>query len=160
MASPRRPFIAGNLGADCFFSAALTFVQRARSAARADDVRYGHSGSDGRVVPPIRRACLEKLGVPRVPGCLLSYLNHHEISLRAFRNCKSRTGRLRASPTPSSRFHLTMDTLAVQLTLTPRRGCVEVLHLQVSAHYRAHQNEGDEQSAPFRAGLFPMVREE
>jgi hypothetical protein len=43
-------------------------------------------------------------------------------------------------PTASSRFHLTMDTLAVQLTL-PLAGCVGDLHPQVSAPCRAHQKE-------------------
>src|SRR5713226_952696 len=43
-----------------------------------------------------------------------------------------------ALPTASSRFHLAMDTLAVQLTL-PLAGCVEDFHLQVSAPCRAHQ---------------------
>jgi hypothetical protein len=38
---------------------------------------------------------------------------------------------------PASRSHLAMDTLAVQLTL-PLVGCVEDLHLQVSAPCRAH----------------------
>src|SRR5271157_6561738 len=42
-----------------------------------------------------------------------------------------------ALPTASSRFHLTMDTLAVQLTL-PLAGCVGDLHPQVSAPCRAH----------------------
>ena len=42
--------------------------------------------------------------------------------------------------TASSRFHLTMDTLAVQLTL-PLAGCVEDFHLQVSAPCRAHKHK-------------------
>jgi hypothetical protein len=42
--------------------------------------------------------------------------------------------------TASFRFHLAMDTLAVQLTL-PLAGCVEDFHLQVSAPCRAHQNK-------------------
>src|SRR5580704_10604203 len=42
-----------------------------------------------------------------------------------------------ALPTASSGFHLTVDTLVVQLTL-PLAGCVEDLHLQVSAPCRAH----------------------
>jgi hypothetical protein len=46
-----------------------------------------------------------------------------------------------ALPTASSRFHLAMDTLAVQLTL-PLAGCVEDLHLLVSAPCRAHKTEG------------------
>src|SRR5271155_5596267 len=45
-----------------------------------------------------------------------------------------------ALPTASSGFHLAMDTLAVQLTL-PLAGCVEDLHLQVSAPCRAHQKK-------------------
>jgi hypothetical protein len=45
-----------------------------------------------------------------------------------------------ALPSASSRFHLTMDTVAVQLTL-PLAGCVEDFHLQVSAPCRAHQNK-------------------
>lgn len=43
-----------------------------------------------------------------------------------------------ALPTASSRFHLAMDTLAVQLTL-PLAGCVEDFHLLVSAPCRAHK---------------------
>ncbi|RYZ51715.1 MAG: hypothetical protein EOP07_20845 [Proteobacteria bacterium] len=43
-----------------------------------------------------------------------------------------------ALPSASFRFHLTMDTLAVRLTL-PLTGCVEDFHLQVSAPCRAHQ---------------------
>jgi len=39
--------------------------------------------------------------------------------------------------TASFRFHLTVDTLAVQLTL-PLAGCVEDFHLLVSAPCRAH----------------------
>src|SRR5579864_6226967 len=39
-------------------------------------------------------------------------------------------------PAASSRFHLAMDTVAVQLTL-PLAGCVEDFHLQVSAPCRA-----------------------
>ncbi|HWO36549.1 MAG TPA: hypothetical protein VNO32_47810, partial [Candidatus Acidoferrum sp.] len=45
-----------------------------------------------------------------------------------------------ALPTASSGFHLTADTLAVQLTL-PLAGCVEDLHLQVSAPCRAHHKK-------------------
>jgi hypothetical protein len=45
-----------------------------------------------------------------------------------------------ALPTASFRFHLTMDTLAVQLTL-PLAGCVEDFHLQVSAPCRAHHKK-------------------
>ena len=43
--------------------------------------------------------------------------------------------------TASSRFHLAIDTLAVQLTL-PLAGCVGDLHPQVSAPCRAHQQKG------------------
>jgi hypothetical protein len=43
-----------------------------------------------------------------------------------------------ALPAASSGFHLTMDTLAVQLTL-PLAGCVEDFHLQVNAPCRAHK---------------------
>ena len=43
-------------------------------------------------------------------------------------------------PPASSRFHLAMDTLAVQLTL-PLAGRVEDFHLQVSAPCRAHQKK-------------------
>src|SRR5260370_13074695 len=43
-----------------------------------------------------------------------------------------------ALPSASSRFRLATDTLAVRLTL-PLAGCVEDLHLQVSAPCRAHQ---------------------
>src|SRR5262249_41434375 len=49
--------------------------------------------------------------------------------------------RARVLPTASSRFHLTMDTLAVRLTL-PLAGCVEDFHLRVSAPCRAHQEKG------------------
>ena len=42
--------------------------------------------------------------------------------------------------TASSRFHLAIDTLAVQLTL-PLAGCVGDLHPQVSAPCRAHKTE-------------------
>jgi len=45
-------------------------------------------------------------------------------------------------PSASSRFHLAMDTLAVQLTL-PLAGCVEDFHLRVGAPCRAHQKEWD-----------------
>ena len=45
-----------------------------------------------------------------------------------------------ALPTASSGFRLTVDTLAVQLTL-PLAGCVEDLHLQVNAPCRAHQKK-------------------
>src|SRR5215831_5406144 len=48
--------------------------------------------------------------------------------------------RASALPTASSRFHLTMDTLALQLTL-PLAGRVEDFHLQVSAPCRAHQRK-------------------
>ena len=48
--------------------------------------------------------------------------------------------RASALPTASSRFHLTMDTLALQLTL-PLAGRVEDFHLQVSAPCRAHQKK-------------------
>jgi hypothetical protein len=56
--------------------------------------------------------------------------------------------RASALPTASSRFHLAMDTLAVQLTL-PLAGCVEDFHLQVSAPCRAHKEEGRLQGRPF-----------
>ena len=46
--------------------------------------------------------------------------------------------RASALPAASFRFHLTMDTLAVRLTV-PLVGSVEDLHLQVSAPCRAHQ---------------------
>ena len=45
--------------------------------------------------------------------------------------------RASALPTASFGFHLTMDTLAVRLTL-PLAGCVEDFHLQVNAPCRAH----------------------
>jgi hypothetical protein len=48
--------------------------------------------------------------------------------------------RTSALPTASFRFHLTMDTLAVPLTL-PLAGRVEDFHLQVSAPCRAHQQK-------------------
>src|SRR5580704_12000019 len=44
-------------------------------------------------------------------------------------------------PPASSGSHLAMDTLAVRLTL-PLAGCVEDLHLLVSAPCRAHQHQG------------------
>src|SRR5215469_830114 len=44
-------------------------------------------------------------------------------------------------PSASSRFHLAMDTVAVQLTL-PLAGCVEDFHLQVTAPCRAHTAKG------------------
>src|ERR1700752_4915940 len=43
-------------------------------------------------------------------------------------------------PSASFRFHLAMDTVAVQLTL-PLAGCVEDFHLQVSAPCRAHRRK-------------------
>ena len=46
-----------------------------------------------------------------------------------------------ALPSASSRFAVTHDTLAVQLTL-PLAGRVEDFHLQVSAPCRAHKNKG------------------
>jgi len=55
-----------------------------------------------------------------------------------------------ALPTASSRFHLAIDTLAVQLTL-PLAGCVGDLHPQVSAPCRAHQKES---AALWRAARF------
>ena len=55
-----------------------------------------------------------------------------------------------ALPTVSSGFHLTVDTLPVQLTL-PLAGCVEDLHLQVGAPCRAHQKK---QKARSLSGLF------
>jgi hypothetical protein len=48
--------------------------------------------------------------------------------------------RASALPTASFRFHLAMDTLAVQLTL-PLAGRVEDFHLQVTAPCRAHQRK-------------------
>jgi hypothetical protein len=45
-----------------------------------------------------------------------------------------------ALPSASFRFHLTMDTLAVQLTI-PLTGLVGDLHSQVSAPCRAHKRE-------------------
>jgi hypothetical protein len=44
-------------------------------------------------------------------------------------------------PAASFRFHLTMDTLAVRLTVPPV-GPVEDFHLQVNAPCRAHQKKG------------------
>ncbi len=46
-----------------------------------------------------------------------------------------------ALPAASFRFHLTMDTLAVRLTVPPV-GPVEDFHLQVSAPCRAHNEKG------------------
>src|ERR1700756_1612511 len=51
-------------------------------------------------------------------------------------------------PSASFRFHLAMDTVAVQLTL-PLAGCVEDLHLQVSAPCRAHQIENPDGASGF-----------
>ena len=51
-----------------------------------------------------------------------------------------------ALPSASSRFAVTRDTLAVQLTL-PLVGRVEDFHLQVSAPCRAHNKKG----------LFPVL---
>ena len=45
-----------------------------------------------------------------------------------------------ALPAASFRFHLTMDTLAVRLTVPPA-GPVEDFHLQVSAPCRAHKDK-------------------
>jgi hypothetical protein len=45
-----------------------------------------------------------------------------------------------ALPTASFRFHLAVDTLAVQLTL-PLAGCVEDFHLLVGAPCRAHHKK-------------------
>jgi len=50
-------------------------------------------------------------------------------------------------PTASSRFRIAPDTLAVRLTL-PHAGCVEDLHLQVSAPCRAHTKKGAGLAAP------------
>src|SRR5690625_1804531 len=47
-----------------------------------------------------------------------------------------------ALPSASFRFHLTMNTLAVQLAL-PLAGPAEDFHLQVSAPCRAHKKEQD-----------------
>lgn len=52
-----------------------------------------------------------------------------------------RVPRTSALPAASFRSHLAMDTLAVRLTL-PLVGCVEDLHLQVSAPCRAHKEKG------------------
>src|SRR5437899_6056029 len=46
-----------------------------------------------------------------------------------------------ALPAASFRFHLTMDTLAVQLTIPPV-GFVGDFHSQVSAPCRAHKGKG------------------
>jgi hypothetical protein len=48
-----------------------------------------------------------------------------------------------ALPAASFRFHLAMDTLAVQLTIPPV-GFVGDFHSQVSAPCRAHQNKSGE----------------
>jgi hypothetical protein len=45
-----------------------------------------------------------------------------------------------ALPAASSGFHLTMDTLAVRLTIPPA-GVVEDFHLQVNAPCRAHKSK-------------------
>ena len=54
-----------------------------------------------------------------------------------------------ALPSASSRFAVTRDTLAVQLTL-PLVGRVEDFHLQVSAPCRAHQKKKTEPRLRFR----------
>lgn len=56
--------------------------------------------------------------------------------------------RASALPTASSRFHLAMDTLAVQLTL-PLAGRVEDFHLQVSAPCRAHHKRSGPRKGRF-----------
>ncbi len=61
-----------------------------------------------------------------------------------------------ALPAASSRFRLATGTLAVQLTL-PLAGCVEDLHLQVSAPCRAHPKRRGEPSAPLQSNL-PLLR--
>jgi hypothetical protein len=48
--------------------------------------------------------------------------------------------RVNALLAASFRFHLTVDTLAVQLTLPPV-GCVEDFHLQAGAPCRAHDKK-------------------
>src|SRR5215471_20490453 len=60
--------------------------------------------------------------------------------------------RASALPTASSRFHLTMDTLALQLTL-PLAGRVEDFHLQVSAPCRAHKKESGAEAPPSKTNL-------
>ena len=57
--------------------------------------------------------------------------------------------RASALPAASLRFHLTMDTLAVRLTVPPD-GPVEDLNLQESAPCRAHQGKGTGEFLPLR----------
>src|SRR5438309_6745697 len=60
-------------------------------------------------------------------------------------------------PSASFRFHLTVDTLAVRLTL-PLAGCVEDFHLQVSAPCRAHQKKNLAVSQVLFRRLIPSPR--
>src|SRR5712692_1480889 len=55
--------------------------------------------------------------------------------------------RASALPAASFRFHLTMDTLAVRLTIPPV-GFVGDFHSQVSAPCRAHQNKSGGTGCP------------
>ncbi len=59
-----------------------------------------------------------------------------------------------ALPAASFRFHLTMDTLAVRLTVPPA-GSVEDFNLQVGAPCRAHKEERDgNQPSPILCFIF------
>src|SRR5262249_21368470 len=64
-------------------------------------------------------------------GLLIQLARLYAISVR----------RASALPAASFRFHLTMDTLAVRLTIPPV-GLVEDFHLQMSAPCRAHRPVG------------------
>jgi len=56
-------------------------------------------------------------------------------------------------PAASFRFHLAMDTLAVQLTIPPV-GFVGDFHSQVSAPCRAHIEKGTAYRAPNRCSIY------
>src|SRR6476469_1368593 len=110
--------------------------------------------SPGNAHPPSHLCPLHLL--PRVP-CKYWALMICAISPHTAASYAVSVRRASDLPSASFRFHLTMDTLAVRLTL-PLTGCVEGFHLRVDAPCRAHTKEKPRNLEVSGFDLFVRVR--
>lgn len=112
-----------------------------RSSWRNNDVPHYGFVAEGKITKPIREFLHRPIGqLYRHHTCRFWTLKILAFSSGMTASYAVSIRQASALPAASFRFHLTMDTLAVRLTVPPV-GPVEDLHLQVGAPCRAHQNK-------------------
>src|SRR6267378_556935 len=108
----------------------------------------GNAHSPSRLCPPhIRTSFPYRYWTLKIIASSSSLHASYAISVR----------RASALPAASFRFHLTMDTLAVQLTIPPV-GFVGDFHSQVSAPCRAHNKKRAGKNSRQPAAVCPKLR--